>query len=301
MTAPGSPRGSASVRALLAGAIDYAGLFPPAGLDMVSAATNYAQYRTGTEAWALGSFVLPATRLDELAVIAAPMWASDGGAPWRLSALAGSDPEADKARIARFEEAYGAYARVASVETRAGSLEAIGTLAGLFAGTETFVEIPLDGDLASLIGTLKASGARAKVRTGGVTPDAVPSTERMARFLHACAGAGVPFKATAGLHHPVRDEYRMTYASDSVRGTMFGYLNVFLAAVLAREGVSVTRLQEVLGFHDRATLAFTDREIAWHGVHVTGEQLAETRETFARAFGSCSFREPLDDLDTLFT
>ena len=71
---------------LLSSFVDYAGLFPPAGLSMGDAVAAYAADRTGRDAWMLGRFVCPAARLDELAVAAAPRWTADD-APWRVSAL----------------------------------------------------------------------------------------------------------------------------------------------------------------------------------------------------------------------
>src|SRR5262245_38924762 len=56
-----------ALRALLGGIIDYAGLFPPAQLPLEEAIRNYARYRTEPESWMLGRFVIPATRLKELA------------------------------------------------------------------------------------------------------------------------------------------------------------------------------------------------------------------------------------------
>ena len=85
------------------------------------------------------------------------------------------------------------------------------------------------------LAVLSAAGARAKVRTGGVTEGAFPASHALARFIQSCADAGVPFKATAGLHHPLRGEYRLTYEPGSPHGMMFGFLNVFLAAAFARD------------------------------------------------------------------
>ena len=58
------------LRILLRGLIDYAGLFPPASLDMADAVRNYAAYREGEHAWALGRFVVPAARLEEFERVA---------------------------------------------------------------------------------------------------------------------------------------------------------------------------------------------------------------------------------------
>src|SRR5207249_3714131 len=58
---------SSSLRALLGGIIDYAGLFPPAKLPLDQAIRRYAKYRRLDDRWMLGRFVIPAARLGELA------------------------------------------------------------------------------------------------------------------------------------------------------------------------------------------------------------------------------------------
>ena len=55
-----------TVQTLMTGLIDYAGLFPPAGLGMNEAVANYARDLGGTDAFALSKFICPASRLDEL-------------------------------------------------------------------------------------------------------------------------------------------------------------------------------------------------------------------------------------------
>ena len=51
---------------LLDHVVDYAGLFPPASRSLEEAAWQYGEHRRGANAWMLGRFVLPASRLDEL-------------------------------------------------------------------------------------------------------------------------------------------------------------------------------------------------------------------------------------------
>ena len=116
------------------------------------------------------------------------------------------------------------------------------------------------------------------------------------RFLRACVRGRVSFKATAGLHHPLRAEYPLTYEPDSVRGTMYGYLNVFLAATMAHIGASDAEVAEALQLTDRAAVAITEESIAWGGIAIPADAIALARGSFALGFGSCSFREPLDDL-----
>src|SRR5207253_748386 len=56
----------ASVRAMFAGIVDYAGMFPPAKLPLEQAIRNYARYRGEPESWMLGRFVCPASSLASL-------------------------------------------------------------------------------------------------------------------------------------------------------------------------------------------------------------------------------------------
>ncbi len=290
-----------SMRALLGGAIDYAGLFPPSSLDLPTVVANYHAYRNGADAWSLGRLVVPVARLGAVVEAAAPLWNAPGGAPgrWRVSALVGNDAVADAAAIGAFNEELDGRAVIDSVESRAATPAQVQSLAGLFAGMEHFVEVPLAVDLPPLLAAVREIGAHAKMRTGGVTSDAIPAPRDVARFLRACADAGVAFKATAGLHHPLRGEYRLTYEPGSPRGTMFGYLNVFLAASQAHGGAPVEVLVNTLEGRSHAMIGITDEEIRWEGGRASTASLTLMRERFALAFGSCSFREPLDDLETL--
>ncbi len=125
----------------------------------------------------------------------------------------------------------------------------------------------------------------------------------MARFLRACTVARVPFKATAGLHHPLRGSYPLTYAPDAPRGTLFGFLNVFLAAALA-PALTGEELEALLQEESAAALgltgdALTEDAITWRGHRLEGAALEESRRRFALSYGSCSFTEPIEDLQEL--
>ena len=89
------------VDALAAGLVDYAGLFPPASLDMATAVRNYAAYRAASQRRMLGRFIVPVSRLPEFAAAAAgllPTGRSDS--PWRLAALGGTNLTNDLQEIA---------------------------------------------------------------------------------------------------------------------------------------------------------------------------------------------------------
>jgi hypothetical protein len=154
---------------------------------------------------------------------------------------------------------------------------------------KTFVEITDVG----LIPELAKHGLSAKIRTGGLTPEAIPHLDRIATFIHVCAMHGVPFKATAGLHHPVRCMRALTYEPDSPRATMHGFVNVFMAAAFPHHA------ERVLAEEDPKAFRFEDDAAWWRDHAVTTEHLADVRREFAISFGSCSFEEPIADLQEL--
>jgi hypothetical protein len=291
----------ASVRTLLAGAIDYAGLFPPAALPMADAARNYAEYAAGDDSWALGRFVVPSARLGELRdVLGAPLRESLRGVGWRLAALVSDAPDREIARIRDFEARLDAHAVVASVEGKGATHEAIARMATYAAaGLETYVEIPLDDHLRDNVAAVREAGARAKIRTGGVVRTAFPAAADIARFLRTCRDAAVSFKATAGLHHPVRASHPLTYDPGCDRAVMFGFVNVLLAAAFTWIGDGASSVVEVLEERDASAFRFSDTGIEWRGRLLPVDVIARVRAGFALGFGSCSFREPLDEISVV--
>jgi hypothetical protein len=218
--------------------------------------------------------------------------------------LSGPNLSEDLAAIATFNGRRGsgaeAQALVDTVELKATSPEAIEqAMRCIPRPLQAYIEIPVGDDPADLVGALASTGGRAKVRTGGVTPEAFPDSRNLIRFMLACIAAGVPFKATAGLHHPLRAEYRLTYAPDSPRGPMFGFLNLFLAAAFLRGGMDPVEAQRVLEERSREAFQLDDDSIHWRGHRVGQAELRRTREEVLVSFGSCSFTEPLQELQAL--
>ena len=290
-----------SVTALISGIIDYAGLFPPASLAMTPAVRNFAEYRSGGDAWALGRFVVPTLRLTEFeraAVALLPSGASDQ--PWTLSALASEDVDADFVRIRAYNDRHedpslGASV-IDSVEIKSHSPKEIGRTAELTSGDFTpFYEIPITSDPRPLIAAIGRADGRAKVRTGGVIPDLIPKASDLLRFVSICGELGVPFKATAGLHHVIRGPYPLTYEQSSPSATMFGFLNVFLCAAFLSSGMKSEDAELLLEESDAMSFHFHDDGVIWRGHSLDSGQLSDARN-FAISFGSCSFREPMDEL-----
>ncbi len=291
-----------TLRCLLANLVDYAGLFPPAGLDMGAATEEYARHRASPEAWMLGRFVVPWTRLDELEGAARRFWRSGGGVPWRLSVLVPEDLAEARRRVAAFQRDRSApgHAAIEAVEGKAASPADVAPVLAAFGGLEVYVEIPRRDDPAPFLAALAEHGGRAKIRSGGVTADAFPSTAEMARFIVSAARAGVPFKATAGLHHPLRGEHRLTYEDSGPQGTMHGFLNVFLAAAWAKTaGMGRADVEALLEERDPAALTFSGDSVRWRGHRLDAAAIVGARMGFATSYGSCSFAEPVADLEAL--
>jgi hypothetical protein len=292
------------IHTLLRHSIDYAGLFPPAELDMPAAVDNYAAYLSSPASWALGRFVFPTARIAELEAAAERHLLISRQPAWRLAALLGPRLGDDLAAIATFNERHGSaggiQAPIDTVELKAASPVAIEqAVRRIPHPLQAYIEIPIDDDPTEQIAALGRAGARAKVRTGGVTPEAFPESRNLVRFMAACITTGVPFKATAGLHHPLRAEYRLTYAPDSPYGAMFGFLNLFLAAAYLRGGMDQSSAQELL--EERSLQAFQvgEESIVWRGHSLAATELQRTRDEVLVSFGSCSFTEPIHELEAL--
>ena len=237
-------------QALFAGLIDHAPTFPPAQLPLAEGLAEHRRVRDGDTGWIVNRFVCPASKLTEL-----------GDETLRLSVVL------DEGRLPNAD------GRIEAVEAAGIDPEVM-----VDAAEEVYCELPLSYDVSFRILQLGELGLRAKVRCGGATMPRVPD---LAAFVSACRRLGVPFKATAGLHHAVRgqDEH--------------GFLNLLAAA--AFEGDE----EEALAEEDESAFALTAEAFSWRERSVGPEEIARVRRELFVGFGSCSAQEPIDDLETL--
>jgi hypothetical protein len=302
---------NASLRALLTGLIDYAGLFPPTRLPLDTAVRNYVRYRTGAEAWMLGRFICPAARLAELAQLVVD------GPPVSVSALG-------RGGATRDEFLAGLNADLRNIEAHRGrlvvdvletKLTAIGTetirnyldpmierIDGLRPPPALFVELPtgtsLDEafhNLGEVNATREPSRPRVgfKLRCGGLDAAAFPGTAQVARGLRGCHPE-VPFKATAGLHHPLPQR------DHAIGATMHGFVNVFVAGVLMHvHDLTAEHVEPILRDATASHFVFTDDGVRWGEWYATTAEIRAARRDAVLSFGSCSFDEPRDDLRAL--
>ncbi len=310
---------SRCTRTLLTGLIDYAGLFPPARLSMQSACEEYARHAISEFDWALGRFICPVSRLAEFekhAALLLPGTAATSGyreraagEAWRISALIdGGDVGAIRAALDAIDSFNAAHSReenglatVDMIELKATSPSFIdGAIDLIPEDLFPFFEFPVSGDCRGFVAALAGNAAAAKVRTGGLSPDAIPATADLAAFLHACARADVPFKATAGLHHPVRSELPLDSTPRAPVGLMHGFLNIFVTAALVKvRGIDEPLTRKAIDDRVEGSFRFSETQAGWHEHSVDSAELARVRESFALSFGSCSFEEPLNNLREL--
>jgi hypothetical protein len=299
---------SASLRALVVQAIDYAGMFPPCALALEPALRNQASYVRSAEAWMLNGFVLPVEQFEPTRQFLSKF---DRQHPLRVAALGPKTASAD-AFLSAFANAATAIRSFSRYDTDhisighlemflpnevdAASLKKARAIAGEL---PVFWEAPPERaeQAIELIANHNSDENTAtfgyKLRTGGVTADAFPSSAQIASALVSAAAHQLPIKFTAGLHHPIR-QFR-----DEVKTKMHGFLNVLGAAVLAAEHQwDADQTATMLEDEDPESFSLTDDFFAWRDWKIDTKHLQHRRK-FVRSFGSCSFDEPCDDLRAL--
>lgn len=274
-----------AVRALLARAIDYAGMFPPAGLDLATTVDNYATYRASEDAWALGRLILPVGAIAEFA----DRW-PERVRHWPVSLLLGEEFEEEITIALGFGFA------VDAVECRLARVREIAEVRRLLPKARVFIEMPAGADRVEWMRAMRETNACAKLRMGGVTSRSIPSVPDVAAFLLTCAKSGVRFKATAGLHHAIRGERALTYEQGSERAVMHGFVNLLVAAAIVYGGGDAVEARAAL--EDEAATSFEADagELRWQGRRVSAAEIAQMRSEFAMSFGSCSFTEPMEEM-----
>jgi hypothetical protein len=299
---------AASLRTLLARSIDYAGLFPPCQLELEPALQNQAKYLRTADAWMLNAFVLSVEQFGAAKQILTEF---DPLHPLQVSALGPKTENADVFReaLAKTDAAIRALS-VHNVDlVSVNQLEMflphdadsalLSEARSILGSLPTFWEAPPDRAerTIALVAELNSNADSPtfgyKLRTGGVTADAFPTSAQIAQALVTPATHQVPIKFTAGLHHPLR------MFRDEVKTKMHGFLNVLGAAVLAAEHKwDASQTATMLEDENAGSFSFTDEFFAWREWKIGLKRLQDRRK-FVTSFGSCSFDEPREDLRAL--
>lgn len=317
-----------SLKIFLKGIVDYAGLFPPAALELDPALRNYARYREGEDAWMLSRFVIPSGRMEELLPYAGDLFAS--GPPLSLSVLGGAAETVDEfenrvagleEELRRFHREYGGKAATEVLEVKlpreavlandAGELKRLADgvarrLDGsdelpVFVFYEAAIEESWRRDLPPIMEALKRHNSGSdhetyryagfKLRCGGTEAAMVPTPEQVAFALNRAREHSLAVKCTAGLHHPLR-RY-----SESLGTRTHGFINVFGGAMIAwAHDLDDEELEAVLKEEDPGEFRFGGEAFGWRDYNIFTGEIAELREVALVSFGSCSFDEPREDL-----
>ncbi len=269
--------------------LDYAGLFPPARLSVRAAVDNYQQYASGPHAEALACFVLSFSHLDALRSI------PQSPAPFPLSLSGPFDaPWHEIGQLQREG------LRIQMIEVKISSVGQILALQKtLPASIVRYFEIPLDSSANALLSAIANAESRVKLRLGGVTDTAFPPPQLVAETLHAVAHHRLKFKATAGLHHPLRSIQPLTYEPNSALNRMHGFINLLSAAALLHLGGSAQQAEAILLEEDPAAWTIAPDCIQWRDHRWPEALLLEVRQCFLMSIGTCSFTEPMDELEAL--
>lgn len=319
----------ASRRAFLDQLVAYAGLFPPAELGVPEAFATYIAHRRGSDRWMLGAFLLPVGRLAEFDAALAETRGGAASAPWDVIVLPRGG--ADIARTLRedlaasddFVATEPSQRRLVGLELKVppavlGDDGRLGAWCADLVGTLTdrhlpvFLEPPRDpqaGAAVQVAAALARVASRStappslpattaplwglKLRCGGLEAAAVPTIDEVARFLRVAIDAQLSFKATAGLHHPLR------HVDATLGVEVHGFVNVFVAALAAAQGVGEGALRALLAERVSAAFRWSDAALEVHGLRMATETIRSLRRGFVVGFGSCSFDEPCADLRAL--
>jgi hypothetical protein len=300
----------ASLRALLAQSIDYAGMFPPCSLDLDRALKNQAEYVRSPDAWMLGTFVLPIAQFE---AAAAGLSLFDNKHQLRICALGPKTDSAEAFRTA-LKETMDAIRKFSAEHVDRAAVSQLEMLLPadvdlrLLGEARTnlgelplnvFWEAPIESaertiDLLAKHETEKHARPFAyKLRTGGTAADAFPTSAQIATALVFAAQHHVRIKFTAGLHHPIRQ------LRDEVQTKMHGFLNVLGAGVLAAEhSWDEGQTSAMLEDENPKSFSFDDILFAWREWEIATDRI-KARRKFVTSLGSCSFDEPREDLRAL--
>jgi hypothetical protein len=266
---------------LLTRLCDDAALFPPGNLPLAEAVPAHVAHLASEHRALVGPFIVSAAGVDALGPLL-------GGAEEGSFEVAVTVPAPDRVTAALAAAAGVPALRVVALEVAVPTgvdpstvVPALDTALAGRTGLEVYVELPRDDRRPALVAELVGTPYHAKLRTGGVRADLYPDEDELAAAVVACVSAGVAFKATAGLHHAVRN------TDPSTGFEQHGFLNVLAAVDAAQAGATTGEVATLLAERDSFAVAAL----------VAGLD-ERVREAF-RSFGTCSIDDPRDELVAL--
>ncbi|NHZ70233.1 MAG: hypothetical protein GWP18_01180 [Proteobacteria bacterium] len=290
--------------ASFAALIDYAGLFPPSSHDMAGAVERYRAARSSHASWVAGRFLCPASRLIELAGELTQS-IRHGEDQWEIGVILDDEPGTSAALAQSFHAEMQPAAVIASAETRSatptrdGIGATIDAVLSIQPEVVPFLEVArsasIKGQVAFIAEALadRTRVGGAKLRCGGLTADMFPTSEEVAEFVIAATELRIPFKATAGLHQPIRHFDR------DLDGWRHGFVNLLFASAAAAAGEAHDAVQAIIAETNQETFAIGAAFATWRDITITGSAMRRIRTSGFVAYGSCDFDEPVEALTEL--
>lgn len=308
---------------------DYAGLFPPAKLDLNSALQYYLDYQIHKYHDMLGKFVLPANKCREtdfflsqnktLSVVPFSVLLSQAKNLNAFFDVLQEDynnlcvlAKNDNCIISSFEfslpsDCFHEHENLFSVFDKIQ--KQFLSLKNLSKQTAFFCEIPfLPHEEMNLIlfkikqfNEIKQNKISIKIRTGGITPQSIPTIETLTNTFLLLAKHSLSFKVTAGLHVPVPN------FNQTVNAQMHGFLNVIFSSFFAffydlyfqKSSCSIKQTIAAL----LQSIDYSNCRIQNEGVSVfindkemffSNKTISVFRENYFKGIGTCDFFEPID-------
>lgn len=288
---------STALYALLDSIIDYAGLFPPAKLNMAEALPEYIKHRRGSERWMVSRFVCPVSRLVEFSDVLDTLELQSNDTPIPISLL-GSRIENAESNLAdewdaiqAFVDDVGSTCVIEAYEVRKPDHLKLGSVTkalSRYKALDVFLELPWSESLVEDLHFItEHDWMGAKARTGGIDPDDFPSPRDLSTFMHECLSLDLRFKLTAGMHHPIRHR-------DQIIGAhQHGFLNVATAAALAEEyDFTREQMESVLANENPTSFIFGPDTMFYEDLEIDAAAIEDMRTLFV-SYGSCSVNDPL--------
>lgn len=285
---PKHPQIVSNTRDLFGSLFDDAAIFPPGNKALDQAVVDHVRLAQGDLAALLGSFVVSDSRIDDLGKVATEA---------RSELLPLSVTVRHPSILGQLRERLSVLNLVDQVLSLEmvipNSVDVDSAIAQITHSANTawpghvdvYIEVPRNNRRHTVLAAISRSPFRAKFRTGGTEAALYPSSSELAESILSAVQLGIAFKATAGLHHAIRNR-------DPVTGfEQHGFLNVMMAVEACLAGSAVQQVAEILDCRNGDLVA------RWaHGLLT---EKARSLRHFFRAFGTCSIAEPVGDLVSL--
>ena len=132
-----------------------------------------------------------------------------------------------------------------------------------------------------------------KIRCGGAHASMFPEPATVASLILAATNARIPFKATAGLHQPIRHH-------DADLGVWrHGFVNLLVAAAAADAGRGMDTLTSIIADSDPDSFMISAAFVTWRELSIPSPAIRRVRTQGFVSYGSCDFFEPVDGLEDL--